>query len=81
MRGTWSHIRNSRDFIDKINRIKSIPKDAILVTADVIGLYSCILHVAGLKALKSALYAKENKFIPTEKLLKMAEFVRKSNVF
>ena len=81
MRSTSSHIRNSKDFIDKINRIKSIPKNAILVTADVIGLYSCILHVAGLKVLKSALYARENKFIPTEKLLKMAEFVRKSNVF
>ena len=76
-----SHIKNSRDFIDKLNTIKSIPKDAILVTADVIGLYSCIFHVAGLKALKSALYARENKFIPPEKLLKMAEFLRKSNVF
>ena len=45
------------------------------------GLYSCIPHVAGLKTLKNALQAWENKSIPTEKLLKMAEFVLKTNAF
>ena len=46
-----------------------------------IGLYSCIPHVAGLKTLKNALQAWENKSIPAEKLLKMAEFVLKTNAF
>ena len=32
-------------------------------------------------ALKNALDARENKSIPTEKLLKMVEFVLKDNVF
>ena len=59
-------------FIDKINRIKNIPKGAILVTTDVIGLYPCIPHVAGLKALKNTLDAMENKSVLTEKLLKRA---------
>ena len=81
MQNSWSYIRDSRDFIDKTKRIKNIPKDAILVTAYVVGLHPCIPHVAGLKALKSALDARENKYIPTENLLKMAEFVLKNNVF
>ena len=46
-----------------------------------IGLYPCILHIAGLKVPKNALDAKENKSIPTENLLKMAELVLKNNVF
>ena len=44
-------------------------------------LYPCIPHVAGLKPLKNALNAKENKSIPTEKPLKGTEFVIKNNVF
>ena len=81
MQNSWSYIRDSGDFIDKIKRIKNISKDTILVTADVVGLYPCFSHVAGLKALKNALDARENKSIPTENLLKMAEFVLRNNVF
>ena len=44
-----------------------------------IGLYPCT-HVAGLKFLKHALGARKNKFI-SEKLLKMAEFLLKNNMF
>ena len=76
MQNSWSYIRNSEDVIDKTNRIKNILKDAILVTADVTGLYLCIPHVAGLKALDGS----ENKSVLTKKLLKM-EFVLKNNVF
>ena len=81
MQSSWSYIRDSEDFIDKTNEIKNIPEDAILVTTDVIGLYPCIPHDAGLKALKNALDERENKSIPTKKLLKMAEFALKNNVF
>ena len=54
---SWSYIRDSQDFIDKVHRIENIPKDAILITGDVIGLHSCIPHVIGLKALQNALNA------------------------
>ena len=47
IQSSWPYIRDSGDFIDKINRIKKISKDVILVTADVIGLYPCITHVKG----------------------------------
>ena len=43
-----SYIKNSGDFINKIT-IENIPEGAILVTADVVGLYPSIPHEAGLK--------------------------------
>ena len=41
--------------ISSIKRIGSVPENAILVTADVVGLYRNIPHDVGLKALKQAL--------------------------
>ena len=38
MQRSWSYIKDSGDFIEKIKRITNIPGDAILVTADVVGL-------------------------------------------
>ena len=80
MRKGLSYIKDSGDFIRKIKRIGSVPKNVILVIADVVGLYPSITHVA-LKALKQALDKREQKKIPTEDLLNMAEFVLKSNFF
>ena len=70
-----SYIKESGDFINKIKNLQNIPEDAILVTADVVGLYPSIPHEAGLNALREALDNRENKHIPTDNLLKMAEFV------
>ena len=39
----------------KIKNNSTIPNDSILVTADVVRLYSSILHEAGFKALEKAL--------------------------
>ena len=55
MQESWSYIKDSADFINKIGQICDIPENAILVTADVVGLYSSIPHKAGLQALKNAL--------------------------
>ena len=76
-----SHIKDSGDFINKIKSLQNIPEGAILVTADVVGLYPSIPHETGLKALSEALDNRENKQIPKENLLKMAEFVLKNNYF
>ena len=51
------------------------------MAVDVVGLYPSIPHKAGLKALKNSLEKREKKHIPTEKLINMAEFVLKNNVF
>ena len=58
MQRSWSYIKDSGDFIEKIKRISNIPGDAILVTADVVGLYPSIPHELGLKALEEALEKK-----------------------
>ena len=45
------------------------------------GLYPNIPHQAGLKAFKEALEKRDIKKIPTEDLVKMAEFVLNHNIF
>ena len=72
---------DSRGFIKKINNLGSIPKNTILLTADVVSWCASILHVVGLRALKETLDKRDGKTILTEKLLKMAEFVLKNNYF
>ena len=80
MQNGASYIKDSNDFKSKIKNI-DIPNGALLVTADVAGLYPSIPHEAGLSALKEALNKRTCKEIPTENLIKMAEFVLKNNFF
>ena len=81
MQNGWSYIKDFGDFIKKINNLDSIPENAILVTADVVGLYPSIPHEVGLRALRNALDKRDEKTISTEELLQMAEFVLKNNYF
>ena len=81
MQSSRSYIKDSGDFIKKIKNISTIPKDSILVMADVLGLYPSILHEAELKALEKALNNGTNKKVLTEDLVKMAKFVLKNNYF
>ena len=50
-----SYINNSGDFINKIKNLQNIQEWAILVTADVVGLYPSIPCKAGLNALRGVL--------------------------
>ena len=81
MQKGWSYIKDSGDFINKTKNLSTIPDNVILVTADVVGLYPSIPHEAGLRALREALDKQDKKCIPTEDLVKMAEFVLKNNFF
>ena len=74
-------MKDSDDFIKEIMNIGAFPKDSILVTGDVVGLYRSIPHEEGLKALEKALNNRSNKSISTEDLVKMAKFVLKNNYF
>ena len=75
------YIRDSHHFLEKIKTIGSVPENAILATAHVVGLYPNIPHQAGLKALKEALESRDIKKILTEDLVKVAEFVLNNNIF
>ena len=60
MQEGWSYIKDTEGFLKKIQNMGKIPQDSILVTADVVGLYSSIPHNSGLKALKDALDCRQN---------------------
>ena len=78
MQNVLSYIRDSQHFLEKIKTIGSVPENAILVTVDVVGLYP---QQAGLKTLKEALEIRDIEKIPTEDLVRMAEFVLNNNIF
>ena len=80
MQSGWSYIWDSGDFIDKMKRIGKVPEVCFLVTADVVSLYPSILHKEGILALKSKLEEQTSSKIPTNDLVKWAEFVLK-NIF
>ena len=52
MQSSWSYIRDSGDFIDKMKRIGKVPEGSFQVTTDVIGLYPRITHKEGILVLK-----------------------------
>ena len=81
MQKGWLYIKDSGDFIHKTKNPSNIPDNAILVTAEVVGLYPSIPHEAGLRTLREALDKQNEKGIPTEDLVKMAEIVLKNNCF
>ena len=54
MQKGWSYITDSGDFINKTKILSTIPDNAILITADVVGLYPSITHEAGLRGLREA---------------------------
>ena len=47
----WSYMKDFGYFIKKISNLHSIPENAILLTADMVGLYPSTPHHVGLTAL------------------------------
>ena len=81
MQKSWSYIKDSGDFMEKIKRIGNIPEDTILVTADFVGSYPSISHELGLKALEAALEKRDSIQISTSEHVKMTKFVLQNNYF
>ena len=51
MKARKSYIKDTGDFLEKLKNLGNVLSNAILVTADVVGLYPSIPHDAGLQAL------------------------------
>ena len=81
MKSSTSYIKSTNDFLSKHKYLKKVPDNAMLVTADVVGLYPSIPHNEGLEVLEKQLRNFYKKSVPTEDLVKMAEFVLKNNYF
>ena len=75
-----SYIRDTGECLAKLKAAGEVPKGAILVTADVVGLYPSIPHSEGLDILKKPSEHYPNK-VSTEHIVKMADFVLKNNLF
>ena len=64
-----------------MKRIGKVPEGSFLVTADVVGVYPSIPHKEGTLALKTKFEEQTSAKIPTNDLVKLAEFVLKNNFF
>ena len=76
-----SVLEDSREFLEKLSGLGQLPENAILVTFDVVGLYSNIPHEEGLEALRVYLEQREDKSVSTQSLLDLARIVLENNYF
>ena len=81
MQKALAYIQDSGDFINKTQNLGLISENAILVTADVVGLYPSIPHEVRLKALTEVVDKRKQYTILTIGLMRMAYFVLKNNYF
>lgn len=65
----------------KLKKVGQLPSYAILLTADVGGLYPSISHDSGLTAMYEKLEESEVKEIPSADLVDIVEFISKNNYF
>ena len=80
MQHYWPYIKNTGDFLKKLKRLGKIPEGAILVTAEVVGLYPNISHNLGLQSLRRRLNETSICKLPTKEIISMAEFVLKKQL-
>ena len=81
MQDGWSYVRDTGDFLKKIKCLGKTPEDAILVTADVVGIYPNMPHNLGLQSLRKRLNETGICKVLTEEIISMAEFVLKNSYF
>ena len=76
-----SYIKDTNHFLKKLKELGSLPKNAILCTIDVVGLYPNIPHKEGLASIRKHLDNRENKEVTTDTLVELADIVLKNNYF
>ena len=65
-----SYIKDTGHFLKILRGIGKLPKDAILVTADVFGLHPSIPHKDGLKALRKKVRNRQDKKVAYRRISK-----------
>ena len=81
MQSAKSYIKDTSNFLRKLDDLGKLPENAILVTPYVVGLYPSIPHVDRLEPLSAKSEEREDRSIATEDLLEMARFVLKNMFF
>ena len=64
-------MKDTGNFLEKLKAVNGIPKWAILVTADVVGLYPNIAHDGGLKVIPKQYDKFRDKIVLIEDIIKM----------
>ena len=76
-----SYIKDTNHFLKKLKELGSLPKNAILCTIDVVGLYPNIPHEEGLASIGKHLDNRENKEVTTDTLVELVDTVLRNNYF
>lgn len=76
-----SHIKDTQDFICKLQDIHSLHDDDLMVTIDVSSLYTSIPHQDGIKAVERTLNQARHLPIPLQTILEMVEMTLTMNTF
>ena len=79
---TIQHIlEDPRDFLSRLNQLRDVLDKTLLITFDVVGLYSHMPHKEGLKTMKRYLDRREDQSVPSDSLYKLAKVILKHNYF
>ena len=76
-----SYLKDTNDFLRKLQNLPSLQDNVILCTTDVVGLYPNTPYDEGLLFLKKALDKRRNKTVSTESLIGLAELVLKKQKY
>lgn len=77
----WSFIKDSGDFLKKIENVCNICENSILETEDLVELYPSILHNDTFNGLNNMLQTMKHEAVSTKDLIKMPRFVLQNNYF
>ena len=76
-----SYIKDTNDFLLKLNDIQDLPLESLLVTLDVAALYTNIPHEEGLEACREALDTRDVLNPPTNDIVHLISLVLKKKNF
>ena len=74
-----SHIKDTNHLLKKLKELGSLPKNAILCTLDVVGLYPNMPQEEGLVSIRKHIDNRENKKVTTDTLVELADMILKNN--
>ena len=79
----WGNYKllDTNHFVKKLQELGSLPKNTILFTINVVGLYLNIPHEEGLASIRKHLENREHKEVTTDTLVELTDIVLISNFF
>ena len=76
-----SYLRDTQDFLSRIQQYKNLPENTLLVTADVQSLYTNITHQAGITAVKNTLIKEKHSNLEIGLITRLIRLILTKNCF